>query len=248
VVESLVDVVATTHSPKSAHSSLVPEAQLFISLLLARNTFVDDPTEILNLALRLVDALYTDPVNPRNHEPSLARPLDIHLYTLTGFTLLELVDSEDADLVKPSQDALAKLQHALEQILERAHLRLQGNSSGDPPEHVHRLHWADALLRVINVKIEVDQGERPPSASLEKASPTKESQKEVLENPVNGGLQAKESIQVISAHQMYLISRLTSVAAVQKTIRTGGTRMTVVDFSLLTRRGYLNVLADLNGF
>lgn len=223
------------------------EAQLFISLLLARHTFVNDPSEILDLALKLVDLLYSDPVNPQGHEPPITRPLDIHLYSLTGLTLLELIDNEDDDLTKPSQDALAKLRHALEQVSERAHTHLQNRLRGGRPEDTNRLHWADALIRVINTKGETDQGQRHAQAAPEGVA-TNEPQNDQQEGSINGNTPARESVQVNSVHQQYLISRLTNVAAIQKTIRMNGTKMTVVDFSLLTRRGYLNVLADLNGF
>jgi hypothetical protein len=248
LIESFVDIITSTFPPTSASSSLDQEAQLFISLLLARHTFVNDPSDILNLAVKLVDILHTDPVNPQGHEPPAARPLDIHLYTLTGLTLLELVDSDDADLVKISQDALARLRHSLEQVSERTHARRQNSSDGSQPGGTPQLHWSDALLRVIDAKGRADQSQRPSQTATEGAESTAVLQKDEKEGPVNGSSDVKEDIQVISAHQQYLISRLTNVAAIQNTIRTSGKTMTVVDFSLLTQRGYLNVLADLNGF
>ncbi len=244
-MESCVDMVLSHFPPTSASSSLVHEARLFISLLLARHTFVNDPSEILDLALELANSLHGDPVNPQGHEPPVARPLDIHLYTLTGLTLLELIDSEDADLVRLSQDALAKLRHALEQLSERAHERLQDIGQ---PEGTGQVHWADALLRVITAKGDTLQGQRRSQTVTQDVDSANEPHKKPHESSVNGSPYAKESIQVISAQQKYLIRRLTNVAAIQNTIRTSGTKMTVVDFSLLTRRGYLNVLADLNGF
>jgi hypothetical protein len=247
LIESFVDILISTFAPTSASSSLIEEAQLFISLLLARHTFVNDPSEILDLALKLVDFLHTDPVNPQDHKPPIARPLDIHLYTLTGLTLLELVDSEDVDLVKPSQDALAKLRHALEQASEREHARRQTGLDDDQPEWTPPFHWADALLRVMDAKDSIDRGQRPSQLVAEGVESTATSQKEQKEGSVNGGPDAEEQIQLISSDQQYLMNRLTNVAAIQKTTRTSGLKMMVVDFSLLTRRGYLNVLADLNG-
>lgn len=248
MIESCVDIVLSNLSPQSASSLHVHEAQLFITLLLARHTFVNDPTEILGLAVKLAETLHTDPVNPQDHEPPVARPLDIHLYTLTGLTLLEFVDSEDADLVKPAQDALAKLRHALEQISERAHARQQKVLPDGQPEGPQQLHWADALLRVIDAKGKTDQGQSPPQTGPGEANSTNEAQKEEQESPTNGTDSTKESVRVISAQQLYLINRLTNVAAIQNTIRSSGTKMMTIDFSLLTRRGYLNVLADLNGY
>lgn len=237
----------------TASSSLVQEAQLFVSLLLARHTFVNDPSEILDLALKLADNLHTDPVNPQDHEPPVVRVLDAHIYTLTGLTLMELIDSEDADLVKASQNGLAKLRHALEQVSERTDSRLQQSLTDGRSSTTPQLHWADALLRVIIAKGETGQGQhRSSEATLEAVDPTIQSHNDQDHIPVEGSTDAKDNntndIQVISAHQQYLISRLAKVATIQNTIRTSGTTMTMIDFSLLTRTGYLNVLADLNGF
>jgi hypothetical protein len=238
----------STSSPTSASSSLAGEAQLFISLLLARHTFVNDPSEVLTLSRKLAESLQSDPVNPQGHEPPVARPLDIHLYTLTGLTLLELIDTDDADLVKSSQDALAKLCHALEQHAERAHARRQNTLNGGQLDGASSLHWTDALLRVIDAKGKSDQNQRPSQSTIEGAESINEPPKDQKESPGAEQTEVNENVQVISTQQQYLISRLTNVAAIQNTIRTSGVTMTVVDFSLLSRRGYLNVLADLNGF
>jgi hypothetical protein len=246
--ESCVRIITSAFPPTFTSSSFVQEARLFISLLLARHTFVNDPSEILDLTLKLVDFLHSDPVNPQGHEAPITRSLGIHLYSLTGLTLLELIDSEDVDLVKPSQDALGKLEHALEQVSERAHKYQQNRLQGGQPEDTNRLHWADALLRVISARCETDQGEGGSQAAAEEADAVNEPPIDQKEGSVNGDSPARDSIQVISAHQQYVINRLTNVAAIQKSIRTSATKMMVVDFSLLTRRGYLNVLADLNGF
>ncbi len=248
IIESFTDIAISTLSQASASSSPVQEAQLFVSLLLARHSFVNDPSEILTLSRKLADVLHSDPVNPQGHEPPVARPLDVHLYGLTGLTLLELIDTDDAELVKPSQDALAKLCHALEQLSERAHVRLQNTLDGGQADGSSSLHWADALLRVIDAKGKIDQSQRPSQSTTEGAESISEPRKDQKGSPVADITDAKESVQVISTEQQYLLSRLTNVAAMQNTIRTSGVTMTMVDFSLLTRRGYLNVLADLNGF
>ena len=291
-IETCVRIVASTFPPAFTSSSFVQEARLFISLLLARHTFANDPLEILNLALNLVDLLHSDPVNPQGHEAPITRALDIHLYSLTGLTLLELIDCEDVGLVKPSQDALSKLEYNLEQISERAHTYKQQGLHEGQPEDTDHLHWADALLRVIIAKRETEQEEGGSQGVAEEADAVDEARNDQEDTPVDGNAQgenqgeiqgetqgvtqgetqgetqgdtqgetqgetqggtqgdtqARESFQVISAHQQYLINRLTNVAAVQESMRTSGTRVMVVDFSLLTRRGYLNVLADLNGF
>ena len=140
------------------------------------------------------------------------------------------------------------LEHALEQVSERAHERLRSRLNEVQHEGTHQLHWADALLRVIIAKRETDQGQRRMRTASEGARSAHDPHKVEQESLVHGRSQEKESILVISAQQKYLISRLTKVAAIEDTIRTSGTRMTVIDFSLLTRKGYLNVLADLNGF
>lgn len=241
VMESCVDIVLSTFPPTSKSSLLVREAKLFISLLLARHTFVNDPSEILYLALRLVELLSID------HVKTVVRPLEPHLYTLTGFTILELSDSEDVDLARPSQDALANLRLALEQVSERAHARIPNRLGVGQPEVTHPLHWADALLQVINVKGEVSPDQRLSESAIEEAD-TGEFRKDQKESSTDGSTRSKDNIRVISAQQKYLISRLTNVGANRNTIAMAGTRMTVVDFSLLTRKGYLNVLAELNGF
>ena len=248
IIESFVAIAISTFSPTFTSSSLVQEAQLFISLLLARHTFVNDPSEVLALSRKLAGILSTDPVNPRGHEASVARPLDLHLYTVTGLTLLELIDTDDTDLVKSSQDALNELRRALEQVSERAHIRLQNRFDGGQPDGSSSLHWADALLRIIDARAETNQSQRPSQTTTEGTDSINEPQKDQKEGPVAGSTDVKESVQVISTEQQYLINRLTNVAAIQNTLRTRDATMTVVDFSLLTRRGYLNVLADLNGF
>jgi hypothetical protein len=249
LIESFVYVVISTFPPSSASSFIIQQGHLLVSLLLARQTFVNDPSDILSLAIKIADILRTDPINPQKHEAPVARILDVHLYTLTGLTLLELIDSEDADLVKPAQEALSKVRHATEQVSERVHARRQSTSEGGPLTGVPELHWADALLRLIDAKGGTDQGQRPSQSTTSgELAASKDGDQPATTEQVNGNSEAKEPTQIISPQQQYLISRLTNVAAVQNTIRANGTKMTVVDFSLLTRSGYLNVLADLNGF
>ena len=150
--------------------------------------------------------------------------------------------------MRSSQNALAKVRHALEQVSEGAHVRLQSRFCGGQSGDSSYLHWADALLGVIDARRETDQGQRLSRMGPEEAGHINGPRKEQPQSSINGSTDTEGSIQVISAHQQYLISRLTNVAAMQNTIRANGTKMTVIDFSLLTRRGYLNVLADLNGF
>lgn len=247
VIESCVDIVSFAFPFTSQLSSLLLEARLFITLLLARHTFVNDPSEILDLALKLAELLSSDLSNPHDYTTIVVRPLDIHLYTLTGFTILELIDSEDADLVKPSQDALTKLRHALQQISERAHQPRNRLDSGQP-ESTYQLHWADALLQVINVRVETGQRRTFLKSVSHQVDTSNENDQDQVESSVDSSTGTARSVQVLSAQQKYLIARLTNVAGNQSTIRSTEMKMTVIDFSLLTRKGYLNVLAELNGF
>lgn len=150
--------------------------------------------------------------------------------------------------MRSSQISLAKLRHALEQASEAAHARSQSRFRGGQSGDSSYLHWADALLGVIDAKRETARGQRLSRMGPEEADHTNGPHQEQPRSSINGSTDTEGGIQVISAHQQYLISRLTNVAAMQNTIRANGTKMTVIDFSLLTRRGYLNVLADLNGF
>jgi hypothetical protein len=244
-----MDALISTFPSTPALSSLIQESRLFVSLLLARHTFANDPCDILDLTLKLVDVLQTDPVDLQDNQPSIAKPLDIHLFTLTSLTLLELVDTEDADLVKSARDALSKLHQALERVSKGTYTHLQhrlNDSLSDTPPFVP---WPDALLQVINARGEIDQRQQPSKPATEHAESTEKSMVDprntVVDN-ANGGV--KKNVQVISSRQQYLLRRLSSAAELQATAKKSGATMTVVDFSLLTRKGYLDVLADLIGF
>lgn len=250
MIESLVDTITATFASTATLGPLLSEWRLFIALLLSRLTFTNDPAEIFKRTSQLVEALTTERVNPQNSRPVATRPLDMHTYTLSGLTLLELIDSGDADLVRHSKAALAGLHYSLEQIAERTHQRLRGIPREEAETGVGiQLHWSDALLRLIDAKKRVEERRRTSQAPRNASDATIESTTadSALETS-NSDADAEKDAQVITNEQAYLISRLTQAATVRNTLHLPTTAMVVVDFSLLMRKGYMNILTDMNGY
>jgi hypothetical protein len=275
VMESLMDVLISTISMTPALSSLARKARLFLSLVLARHTSANDPCEILDLAIKLADMLHTDLVSLQDQRGLIGRPFDVHLYTLSTLSLLELADTGDGDITKPSRDAIAKLHQALKGMLQRGRDHRQNRLDDAESEHAPFLAWPDALLQLIDAKGAIADRSELPSKSVSVSGPTS-SKKSPTDGTQSGAVDVSmtgdgedttdtttaaaatntndEAIQLINSRQQYLLRRLSAAAELQQQAGSNGskgpdrTKMTVIDFSLLTREGYLNVLADLSGF
>ena len=171
-------------------------------------------------------------------------PLDIHLFTLVTITLLEFTEMMDVDLSNSAWDGLGKIHRALEQNAERAHSdnRERGSGTEQDLDGIPALHWADGLLHMVDSKprlsgsTETDNG----TASGADVAPAANSEKASEENgpPVTATPQPElQNLSTVGANR--------DQGDVVSDIKNGRAQM--VDFSLLTRYGYLNVLAEKNG-
>lgn len=205
-----------------AVTTLIEQFRLLVTILLSRHTAVLHEVDILDPTLELVDSLRSN--TTVSAETPTFKPLDVHLYTLATITLLEFTDLADIELSQAAWEGLETVRLALEQVAERAHAdtqeRFAGTGLGDPP-----LHWADGLLRTIDSKPRVNTSDN-----------------EVLEAVTNGGEP--------TTHQSEL-QRLPGTDDAQRHIeKVGGVntgQLQTIDFAMLTRHGYLNVLADRAG-
>ena len=224
LIQQHLDLVTSSTPDTDATATLVEHFRLFITILLNRHTAIAHQSDILEPTLELVDSLLSEITG--STDAPLFGPLDIHLYTIATFTLLEITDIADDELAQAAWEGLANVHRALEQIAERAHADMQERFSG-VGLGVPVLHWADALLKLIDSKPRSSTGTDAGQAT---AAP-------------NGG--------TVPTHQAELQQLDPSMESApeptDKVNNANAGRVQMIDFALLTRQGYLNVLADRVG-
>ena len=233
-------IISTPDSP--AVAALVNSIRLFMNILLSRHTSIQHPIDILTPTISLAETISNDVTELPTK--STLKILDVHLFCLTTITLLEFTDVIDTDLSEPAWQTLAKVRHALVVVASAAQTRNQQRFGDGESDGMPILHWADGLLRMIDAKPRSDES----NATVESDAPATDAR--TSDGP--DGDSNAESNGVTAAAQQSNTTHLADMASTQgpggdKVYDAKTGRLQMVDFSLLTSRGYLNVVAERNG-
>ena len=239
LTQQLLDQIITLTPATNATSAIVEHFRLFITILLNRHTALQHQSDILEPTIALAESLLSKTTASR--ETPLFDPLSIHVFALVTITLLEFTDLADDELSQPAWNALGTVHRALEQFAERAHADAQERFAGVGPG-VPALHWADGLLRIIDAK--------PRTVGASESG-----------NETHGGMEAAANGSIPSivnetnatplSTQQSDLQQLPNVEPApepaDKVYGEKSNRVQMIDFAMLTRCGYLNVVADRNG-
>lgn len=227
LIEQHLSFAFGTARQQSDLDTLCKQIQSLVVILLARFTFTRSPVEILIPTLELVETLLQN-TTASDIAPKY-NPLDIHLFSLAVITLLEFTECVNGQFVAPALEGLAKIQRALEQIAKRINTETLANA--EP------MHWSSCLLRVIHAH----------GAPSVKSNGTAEKDPNI--DPAMAGKSGEgPALLQGQAMSMYQAARVTDHDGQGDKImdlKTGVVQ--VVDMSLLLKRGYLNVVAELCG-
>jgi hypothetical protein len=234
-----LDYIISLTPDTSPNTTLVEHFRLFVTILLNRHTAIQHQSDILEPTVELADSLLSE--TTASTETPIFDPLNIHVFALVTITLLEFTDLMDDELSQSAWDALGTVHRALEQIAERAHADTQERFAGAGPG-IPALHWADGLLRMIDAK--------PRIANASDAGIEPQVNNEAAPNGSLPEATNETNATPLSAHQ----SELQQISKVEpapdpadKVYSAKIGRVQMIDFAMLTRYGYLNVVADRNG-
>lgn len=136
-------------------SSSYRQASLFFELLLSRYQYIPLAAAVLAPAAQLAEEL-SQTADPAGTGPIVWKPLDIHLYTLTTITLLEVLAAvPDAGLLAVAEQALNTIQPVIERKVETYHIYksdLEKSDKwyeGDEEGLGNELSWMEVLLKHI---------------------------------------------------------------------------------------------------
>jgi hypothetical protein len=220
-------------------TAIVERFRLFVTILLNRHTAIQHQSDILEPTIQLADLLLAD--TTASAEMALFDPLNIHVFALATITLLEFTDLADDGLSQSAWNALGTVHRALYQIAERAHADTRERSAGVGPD-MPTLHWADGLLRMIDAK--------PREASNSDAGRETQMGNDAAPNGNFAEAASEAQAGPLSAPQAELQQIPPVDAAPEPTDKMYGAksaRVAMIDFAMLTRYGYLNVVAERNG-
>ena len=97
------------------------QASLFFALLLSRYQHAPLAASVLAPAAQLAEEL-SQAADPASTGPAIYKPLDVHMYTVTTITLLEVLSAvPDAGLLAIAEQALNTIQPVLERKVELYH-------------------------------------------------------------------------------------------------------------------------------
>jgi hypothetical protein len=227
LIEQHLTFVFASAPQRSELDVLCKQIQSLVVILLARLTSISHPLAILTPTLEVADSLLeniTATAMTTNYNP-----LQIHLFSLATLTLLEFAESVDEQLAAPAQEGIAKLQRALEQIAERANV--------DIPSESDATHWSSCLLRIINTH------SNPPA----KSNGTAEKDPNIDPAMATKNIEAGPTLlqgQVMTAYGAARMTGHDGQGDKMMDVKMGVVQ--VIDMSLLLRRGYLNVVAELS--
>jgi hypothetical protein len=234
-----LDYIISLTPDTSLTSTVVERFRLFTTILLSRHTAIQHQSDILEPTIELTESLLSE--TTASTETSIFDPLNIHLFALATITLLEFTDLADEELSLSAWNSLGTIHRALEQVAERAHADTQERSAGTGPG-IPALHWADGLLRMIDAK--------PRAAST---SDTGVENRIGSEGGANGDIPeaANETNATPLSAQQSELQQISNVEPApeptDKVYNAKSGRVQMIDFAMLTRYGYLNVVADRNG-
>jgi hypothetical protein len=237
LTQQQLDYIISLTPDTSPTTTKVERFRLFVTILLNRHTAIQHQSDILEPTIQLAESLLSD--TSASTETSVFDPLNIHVFALATITLLEFTDLADDGLSQPAWNTLGTVHRALEQIAERAHADTQERFA---VPGVPTLHWADGLLHMIDAKrraaSDSDVGREPQVGH--DAAP-------------NGDLPevANETSATPLSVQQLELQHISNVEpapeATEKFYGAKSGRVQMIDFAMLTRYGYLNVVADKNG-
>ena len=238
LTQQLLDQVISSTPATAATTTIFEHFHLFVAILLNRHTAILHQSDILEPTVRLAESLLSKTTATK--ETSVFNPLNIHLFALVTVTLLEFTDLADDELSQSAWDALSTVHRALEQTAERAHSEAHEHPAGAGPS-VPALYWADGLLRIIDAK--------PRTAG---ASDTGNERGGSVEAAANGsvsnaGIETNATLPSAQSELQQLPNVEPAPAPTDKAYAVKSDRVQMIDFAMLTRHGYLNVVADRNG-
>ena len=227
LIEQHLTFVFASAPQRSELDVLCKQIQSLVVILLARQTSISHPLAILTPTLEVADSLLENVT--ATAITTKYNPLQIHLFSLTTLTLLEFVESVDEQLAAPAQERVAKLQRALEQIAERTNAHIPSDSDA--------MRWSLCLLRIINTY------SNPPAKSNGTAEKDPNIDPAMATKNIEGGPTLLQG-QVMTAYGAARMTGHDGQGDKMMDVKTGVVQ--VIDMSLLLRRGYLNVVAELS--
>lgn len=235
-----LDYIISSTPDTSLTTAIVERFRLFVTILLNRHTAIQHQSDILEPTIQLTESFLAD--TTASAEMPIFDPLNIHVYVLATITLLEFTDLADDGLSQSAWNALGTVHRALQQIAERAHADTSEERSAGAGPGIPALHWADGLLRMIDAK--------PRAAS---DSEVGRDTRITSEAAPNGSLPetANESNAAPLSAQQSELQQIPNVEPApeptDKMYSAKSARVQMIDFAMLTRYGYLNVVAERNG-
>ena len=219
-------------------SGFTKKVQLFLTLLLVRKNVEFDPAGIRIMAQELADELSQDTVGL---EPApLVKPLEVHLYVVAAYTLLEIMDNDYRTAEAAAQKALAKLITPLEDMRDRARFQLMKEQVQLETESP--VHWSQALLSQIIERVQ-PRSTLAQSEGIGEGSEIDAVARTMDQDPgTNGNTETPLRKTFLVSLQQYRtlannLPTLDSPFAMHE-----GKKYKVFNFALLTQHGYLKVL------
>jgi hypothetical protein len=234
-----LDMIISLAPDTSTTTTLIEHFRLFITILLNRHTAIQHQSDILEPTIELADSLLSH--TTLSTETTVFNPLKLHLFAVVTITLLEFTDLADNQLSQSAWDTLGRVHRALEQLSERAHADAQERFAGEGPG-VPALYWADGLLRMIDAKpriTDTSEGGNETNSRIE-AAPNGN-----VSNPTNEANATPLSTQ--QPELQHLSNMEPAPEPTDKGYSAKSGRIQMIDFAMLTRYGYLNVVADRSG-
>jgi hypothetical protein len=234
-----LDTIISLTPDTSTTTTLIEHFRLFIIILLNRHTAIQHQSDILEPTIDLAESLLSH--TTASTETPVFNPLKIHVFSVVTVTLLEFTDLADNQLSQLAWDTLARVHRALEQLSERAHADAQEHFAGEGPG-VPALYWGDGLLRMIDAKPRITgtcEGGNEANSCTE-AAPNGS-----VSNPTNEANATALSTQ--QPEVQHLSNMEPGAEPTDKSYSAKSGRIQMIDFAMLTRYGYLNVVADRNG-
>lgn len=234
-----LDYIISSTPDTNLTSAIVERFRLFVIILLNRHTAIQHQSDILEPTIQLADSLLAD--NTASAEMPIFDPLSIHAYALATITLLEFTDLADDELSQSAWNAVRTVHRALQQIAERAHADTRERAAGAGPG-IPALHWADGLLGMIDAK---PRGPSDGEGGRETQIGNEAAPNGNLPGPGNQANAAPLSAQQAELQQIPNMEP--APEPTDKVYGAKNARVQMIDFAMLTRYGYLNVVAERSG-
>ena len=121
VILSQVQLCTSLVPGMSRDLPICRQAALFFALVLSRYHYFPVPASVLAPAAQLAEEL-SQAADPAGSGPTSYKPLDVHMFTLTTITLLEVLSAvPDATILAIAEQALNTIQPVIERKVELYH-------------------------------------------------------------------------------------------------------------------------------